>query len=337
MRGRLLPLSLLLGLIAAPLLLLLPVSAASAAAVSDCAAQASTSPDGWYKSRFEWCKIERLTAGERDGSRVIGTVDALYAIAVTTNQNTLAVRVEVQVREITSSGSLADAELSVQLPCSRCTPGVARGRTAPLSSWRSDPSTAFDATGALGTAIGGGPERAGFHFFHPRFVLNDRLTYEAKGSSFRCDAASYISRTRSGCVFTQFVPTLTYRLGGDVPEVARHLDDALNRPASTEPAWRGKTIPSLLHRTQDARTITKNRNAARAECRRNDPGYGSRGLDCDEFPFATTQEGAGRGDQRFSARPLNASQNRRAGAQNNAFMVANRIIDGDAFRVAVAP
>ncbi|MCK9928844.1 NucA/NucB deoxyribonuclease domain-containing protein [Frankia sp. Mgl5] len=338
MRGRTLSLSLLLAIIAAPLLVLVPAPGASAATVGDCAAEAATAPSGWHKSRYEWCKIEKLSAGERDrGGRVIGTVDALYAIAVTTNQNSQAVRVEVQVREIKSTGTLANAELSVQLPCSRCTPGVARGRTAPLASWRTDPSTAFDFTGTLGDLIGGGPDRVALHYFNPRFVLNDRLTYNARGSYFRCDQASYIARGTAGCVFPQYVPTFTFRLGGNVPLVAQHIDDALNRPASTLPSWRGKTIPSTLHRLyHDAALRRKNRSTAIATCNRNSPGYAKTTpkQDCDEYPFSATIEGAARGDDRYSARPVNASQNRSAGAQVNQWWERNRIIDGDAFTIA---
>jgi hypothetical protein len=303
---------------------------ASAATVYTCDQQAAFNQKGWYPNRFTWCKVEELTAGEQQGGKIVGAMDALYDIAVTADPRSQAVHIDIAVVNIRSSGTFANATLTVKIPCQGCTAGHARGRTAPLSDWKRHTTTSFDFTGGLG----GGADRIAYHAFYPQFVLN-RLTYNSTGTSFRCDNARYIN-SRPGCVFPQFVPTLTYRLGGPTPVVARHISDALNHPAGTLPAWRGKTIPSLLHRIRepDAR-VGKNRAAAVKVCLSEDRNYAKKGLDCDEYPFATTAEGAARGDLRFSARALNASQNRSAGNANNLFWQGQRVLGGDAFRVAV--
>ncbi len=315
-----------------------PAQVASAASVGDCATEAAANPKGWYKSRFEWCKIEPLSAGERVNGRVVGGVSALYDIAVTTERLTQHVHVAFQIRAITSWGTLTNAVLSVQLPCSGCTPGAARGRTAPLSNWDKDLNTTFDFTGSLG----GGRDKIAGHSFYPRFVLNGGLVYSTEGTAFRCDQAYYINSKRPGCIFPGFIPKFTFSLsgkatqGGKVPQVAQHIDDALHRPASTKPAWASKTIPSRLHRLfYDKARRKDNRDTAIAACKRYFPAYkvNDPRQDCDEYPFATTVEGAAKGDIRYSARPLDPTQNQSAGSQVNQWWEQNRVIEGDEFDI----
>ncbi|MCL9762971.1 NucA/NucB deoxyribonuclease domain-containing protein [Frankia sp. AiPa1] len=306
--------------------------AASAATVASCAQQSAANLRGWYKSRYEWCKIEPLSAGERVDGKIVGTVSAVYAIAVTTNQKTRNVHVDFAIKSIKSTGTLANTTLSVQLPCAGCTAGAAKGRTATLSGWERDSGTTFDFTGGLGT----GQDKVASHAFNPRFVLGGRLIYNAQGTSFRCDQANYVTSKSSGCVFTQYIPRLPLSYTR-WPQVADHISYALNHPAGTVPAWRGKTIPSRLHRIYyDKRQRTKNRDAAIATCNKEFPGYTklTPKRDCDEFPFATTREGAARGDLRYSARALNSGQNQLAGVDLNTFWLQNRVIDGDTFDVA---
>ncbi len=321
-------------IIMAPLVAIPTAQAASAATVGDCATQAAANPKGWYKSRYEWCKVEPLSAGEQSRGKVVGTFSAVYAIAVTTDRKSTAVHVDFQIKEIRSTGTLINSPLSVQAPCEGCTPGAARGRTASQSGWQGNPSTSFDFTGGLGTDR----DKTATHAFNPRFVLGGRLVYNASGASFRCDNAYYINSRRPGCVFTQFIPRYNFsRTVGEFPLVGQHIYDALNHPASTLPAWRGKTIPGRLHRLfYDKARRTKNRSVAVATCKKYFPGYSGNDprQDCDEFPFATTTEGAAKGDLRYSARPIDSKQNQLAGSRMNTWWEEQRVIEGDAFDVA---
>ncbi|PPK60744.1 hypothetical protein V5P93_002255 [Actinokineospora auranticolor] len=75
----------------------------------------------------------------------------------------------------------------------------------------------------------------------------------------------------------------------------------------------------------------RNRDAAKAECRKIDPTYSAKGRDCDEFPFAATWQGASaqpnpdRG--RFSACPVNSDQNQAAGREFQTWYGVDRILD----------
>ncbi|MFE2647613.1 NucA/NucB deoxyribonuclease domain-containing protein [Streptomyces nigra] len=77
-----------------------------------------------------------------------------------------------------------------------------------------------------------------------------------------------------------------------------------------------------------------------------DPDYASKGLDCDEYPMAATFEGTARADyedgyprDNWSARALDLSSNRSAGAQLNTYYLRNRILHGenDEFYLEIIP
>ncbi|WP_169775410.1 NucA/NucB deoxyribonuclease domain-containing protein [Streptomonospora alba] len=163
---------------------------------------------------------------------------------------------------------------------------------------------------------------------------NINARYDYRGSS------NYVP-TPKGTVFQDAQPYFSLSLNDPaVNEQAQHMRDALERPYLTFPSWVGKTVPGTsepLHRTTDETQRDRNREKAISTCRDvwgSDYGSGNT-LHCDEFPFATTMEGAGAGTDRFSARPIDRSDNEEAGRRQNTFYKSNRILHGDAFRVEV--
>jgi len=54
---------------------------------------------------------------------------------------------------------------------------------------------------------------------------------------------------------------------------------------------------------------------------------------CDEYPFASTREGASRAS--FSVKRIDALDNQRAGARLGNFFTSQRVIDGDTFYVNI--
>jgi hypothetical protein len=60
------------------------------------------------------------------------------------------------------------------------------------------------------------------------------------------------------------------------------------------------------------------------------------GLDCDEYPFACTREGANSGNWDYSVRLIDSRQNQLAGSFLGAFLTADRILaDRDPFYVTI--
>ncbi|QLE75267.1 hypothetical protein FGW37_30020 [Streptomyces rectiverticillatus] len=163
----------------------------------------------------------------------------------------------------------------------------------------------------------------------------------------RWDTAKYIN-PKGGAAFS-FMPTLPYSADDSALErgVARHIRDAYERPHSTKPDFLGKTIPGRLpshplHRLYHNKDRkNKNRSTAIATCVRyfgedyakDSDGTGKK--DCDEFPFATSYEGAAQAEfnsdakrDNYSALPLNNRENRAAGIILGQFLKKNRVVDG---------
>jgi hypothetical protein len=263
---------------------------------------------------------------------------AALTIVVTTNIKSLDVHVDAFVRPVSSSGTLANALLDVEFPCDGCTPGEARGRGALLSGWKADGYTSFDFIGGLGT----GRDRVANHGFHPRFRLDGgRIVKDGTGSSFRCDGSPDIN-SGPGCIFPQTHPTMVFRTTGKGSAAGLHIQLALTHPNDTHPVWTGaqagkKTIPWVLHRLVNPSKQRENGRASQKVCLADDPKYAKKLLDCDEYPFKSTQEGAAKGDGRFSALAIPRRDNRSAGNVIADSFAGFRILDGEEFHVAVAP
>lgn len=154
----------------------------------------------------------------------------------------------------------------------------------------------------------------------------------------RCDSAHYLPAKR-GCIFDRVEGTLTYdRKDKEVAAVAKHIYAAQQDPEKTYPKWKGKSVPSKLHRIYyDAKKRKANNRAAVKVCKAEwGADYAeSKKNQCDEYPFQSTSEGAAKGDKRFSARVLNADQNGEAGTRLGRWYDWDHILDGDTFHVAI--
>jgi Deoxyribonuclease NucA/NucB len=152
----------------------------------------------------------------------------------------------------------------------------------------------------------------------------------------RCDSATYISGT-GGCVHYSAIPVFTVSVSdSSVTQAADHWRDAIEQPSTTIPLVPGKVIPYELNRTRDQTIIDANRATARRTCN-TDPAFqniNKTGKSCDEYPFATTLQGASRGP--YSVRWIDATQNSTAGSRLASFYNYNRVLDGDNFFVAIS-
>ncbi|GAB2983106.1 hypothetical protein GCM10027184_37810 [Saccharothrix stipae] len=150
----------------------------------------------------------------------------------------------------------------------------------------------------------------------------------------RCDSASYFPNEPKACVFTDVIPFLGYQYGRGYDEVVTHIKTAHEQPGSTHPAKAGKVVPGYyggipgspgLNRVPYGGAIwTANGVAKDAACATLPPKQD--GQQCDEFPFATTRQGAGLGDGNFSVKYVNGSQNGSAGGALTAYYRWDRIL-----------
>jgi hypothetical protein len=182
----------------------------------------------------------------------------------------------------------------------------------------------------------------------------------------RCDSATYFNLGKAkypkACVFSEVTPRLTYTLGSTHHAVAEHIDAAHNRPNTTYPLlaapgvpWpRDKSIPGKyiagnpnapgLHRITKALHPTEskaNKDNKDGACFKTGPErhkYLDTGLptpppkgeQCDEYPFASTLEGAGNPRPDFSVKSIPATDNRVAGGMLRKYYVDDRILAWDA-------
>lgn len=158
----------------------------------------------------------------------------------------------------------------------------------------------------------------------------------------RCDNA--LPGQPIGCVFSGYIPTVVYSRSGPYAGFARHVGDA---QASGLPGGYPNGVP--LTRLTDNTLIAKNRTTA---CPSKYPRPA--GKTCDEYPFASSYQGAytgggtprtfpycsiklgsagSTGSSGYSICMIDSSQNSGAGSVLGRFYNANRVISRDPFRV----
>lgn len=180
--------------------------------------------------------------------------------------------------------------------------------------------------------------------------IGEEMSFSSFG--LRWDFAPYLGDT-PGASLSYNVSPLRYSKTGNESAVAHHIDDAINHPENTVPVSRNKNVPGTspskpLHRLYelyDPDRYSKNRDNAVVQCIRDDPAYASKSLDCDEYPFASTFEGTAQSTyeggprDNWSARPLDRSSNRSAGAQLLTYYSRNRILHGkdDEYYLEIIP
>jgi hypothetical protein len=223
-------------------------------------------------------------------------------------------------------------------------------RTDTVAAWQTNPYLAVTLSSPPGAAA------------PPDFVANGTASMLVSGSirgiastpvstrdtMVRFDSAAYLGGGQ-GAIFSNVVPHLIYFLtdhltAGRSSEwgTANHILDAINNPAGTVPASPGKVIPggspaSLLTRLRPGDPqIGRNGANARATCYRNWRPAQRIGMECDEFPFATTAQGAFAGNRNYSVRPVQARDNAVAGNILNQWYSSDRILAGDQFYVDIA-
>lgn len=236
-------------------------------------------------------------------------------------------------------------------------------RTATLAQWKlvngSVPHFAHEAdvTGIPGIgadSVLGVDISASFNTDGPR---NNQVldNHHSNGLNARCDRAIYANN--GACILWGVAPHFQLdRADGAVAQSAQHIWDAQNNIGATFPGTPESWVPGWLDdvnnyawwapltRTRDDGIQAANRRAARSECvKQYGTDYALGGFDCDEYPFASTLEGAASVDptqeywdgRSFSVRKIASADNQTAGSRLGAFYKSDNIIEGDEFWVKV--
>ncbi|WP_437061163.1 DNRLRE domain-containing protein [Streptomyces sp. enrichment culture] len=255
-----------------------------------------------------------------------------------------------------------------------CFTGLYEGREDSPNQWNANGDTTFDLWSfapkmpnvADGDQIATGLFTPILEFTIPGY--GQVIPSEGEEGEVRFDSAAYNQRAQLGSVFPDATPALRYdRSDKSVPNTAGepylgvaaaadHIGDALDDPSSTYPTKTDKNIPGgdpldPLHRLVPGYGVTErdrydaNRALVSSTCNSSGmPGRPAEGesLDCDEFPFASSYEGASRhqyeGDQYrndFSVRYIDPTENQEAGRRLGAWYDNDRILSHDPYIIRI--
>jgi hypothetical protein len=295
------------------------------------------------------------------------------AVASTTRWAEFTLDVEILTRTgpFTGRGARLEAELECdgnyldedypQTDGNACLPGFTEDNDKSLNQWMIDDdatlslySQASSPSASAGEQIGTGVFHVEYDFDLPWYI--EFLDTESPEGGMRFDTAWYLNVANTdklGSVFDRAVPGLSINETDPAVEgAARHIEDARTNPAATVPVKPDKVLPGAtpgdpLHRLAGAkdpalraratrnRTVSTNFCATAAMPPRPETGGP---FDCDEYPMASTYEGAARwefdGPQYqldYSVRWVNRSQNQEAGRRIGRWYEVDRILDREAF------
>jgi hypothetical protein len=310
---------------------------------------------GWQYATMAWYKID--PHGMPD---VAATLQFRVTMIGWGSSNESKISAEIYVDRIRPFGGIlglteANTTLTFRPYCQDLFGGGTCDMTSPapsatVAALKAGTVLHMSATVGLPAASEGNPDRiTGFNFS----IQSEGATTAAPGDlstapgavspAIRCDGATASGRggfTTPACIFIGALSQWQLsKSDSAVGEVAQHIEQAQTNPGSTEPQVdHTKVFPDLLHRTVDKPTRDANRAIATGTC---DVLWGTprpTGMDCDEFPFASTQEGAANTSDTFdySVKLVTSTVNRKEGALRGAWYRADRILGGDPFTVAVS-
>jgi Deoxyribonuclease NucA/NucB len=326
------------------------------------------SGQGWGKSRFVSCVAGTFVATklvcQQNFTNCVPVGSATFDLTNIAHAMNGARQVDVTqtLDNWRPAGDVSGLNLEAQIQChaSNFQSGLCYGSwggylVQPVLTWiaagQTSRTLSFTSPDSSGT--GGGPDLISYAF--TQSVLTATIpgapdsTASGIANGFRCDAAPYMVSTFAGegCVFDWVTEAIHYSLSSPTQgHAAFHILEAQSDPGSTTPPVPGKVIPGApggqpLHRITEQAWIDNNTNVATATCNQYFPGYASQGLQCDEYPFKSTLEGAANPGNGYSVLPITASDNMSAGGSLGNFYNARRILGlsdhHDPFFVQVDP
>ena len=179
--------------------------------------------------------------------------------------------------------------------------------TRTVEAWAADPLDTSFFQWTTPATDGYGADLVSLYDFNTSISLVGRNSATFGAGTFPCDNAPVFASQNipAGCVFPGTGHFSRLSLSDpNVWQAADHVYTALTSPDSTLPPAAFKSIPGsettgALTRTTDQKVIRANRHAARKACMKYDENYKTNRnnkadpLQYDEFPFASTNEGAG--------------------------------------------
>lgn len=203
----------------------------------------------------------------------------------------------------------------------------------------------------------------------PRLYYDDGLTSDddeyiynkphekvALQKAFRCDTSDLILMHYGGCVFDELSPTLglstanTLQYKGKIitnkaKDHAVHIKEAMTSgkkiPGSPDRIIQNPLSPTPLTRARSGNhpgdTEYENRKVVQAACADafGADYFAKTKKHCDEYPYATTLEGAANDFFDYSVKLISVTSNTAAGSTQSIFWQRYRVLPGDTFYVKI--
>lgn len=292
---------------------------------------------GRYKSRWSWCQTHDVHVAMVVNGTIVGRGSFDSTLIGEGIRGSRTVKLWQYITNVRLSGAWRSeyAVMRFTIPCGgwptakNCI--VQGGQTLQLGN-RMERLISYKYTSSTSGAVE--VEKVGIGVFKPKYVMAaSGWTATGYEQGFRCDSATYLGKN-GACVFDRLMAKFKLsRSDSAVDKSAKHIYDAQRGVANIYPA-KGKKISASLTRMTNKASITANRSAARAACKKKWPKKPA-GKDCDEYPFASTNQGAAKAKGRFSVRYITSGDNRTSGRRLGAWYKADRILDGERFTVKI--
>ncbi|MEW2289673.1 NucA/NucB deoxyribonuclease domain-containing protein [Streptomyces sp. NPDC047841] len=285
----------------------------------------------WYVTRFKACGVfpADVTVHDARTGRVTGKMHYLAVGYSYSERDIKAWAYQVELVQVSASGDAVGSSAKGKGTCSgKCKvteskfPSQAMGGDKEaVGQFFFDTTIKASPKGDKGTGQG----TAHWSFNNSRWSgpTNDITLSQPP---VRCDNA-LPGTSKIGCVMP-YIPEMVYSKTGEYPELAKHIEYAQN--TKHLPGKHGTT--KYLTRLTNKDKIRQNRNKACPSSRPRPAGK-----QCDEYPFASTWQGASTGGGQFSWRMINAKQNEEGGKALGRFYLYNRILEKDRFLVWIKP
>ncbi|MFE3578985.1 ricin-type beta-trefoil lectin domain protein [Streptomyces vinaceus] len=343
-----------------------PKTAFRAAATPDFAAcnadPAGHAPSkaGNVKNHFEFCRWGFNTLTKLNGQ---GTVEGQVTFKETEvgegSNSKRAGIIHTKITDLKVTGVFVGASMTMS-PSATGYPGscgtsfgpASTTYTAPLATWNGL-QLDYEVSGLAYSGDQSRPDKPLFCNFQSNWKVEGPKAgsdwYRGPDQGMRMDSAAYLSvfgKGGEGAIFNRAGAWFAYDYNdASVKQVAEHIFSAYVNPASTDPriepakkipGWRGTSTeltrnwPGFNSAAQQVADLNESaKNAACRKITKGNPDY-----ECDEFPFASTVEGAGSGDN-FSVRYVPKTANRSAGGKLSSWYAQDRILHGDKFQVSI--
>ncbi|MGW7405929.1 NucA/NucB deoxyribonuclease domain-containing protein [Streptomyces sp. NPDC054833] len=285
----------------------------------------------WYVTRFKACGVFSgdLTVTDPRSGRVTGKMHYLIVGYAYSKYDINAWAYQVEILQVNASGDAVGSSANGKGTCAgKCKVTETKFPSQALSQDKEAVGQFFFDTTIRTRPKGDrgeGQGTANWNFTNPRWAGPSTASTLAQ-PPVRCDNA-LPGTSRIGCVMP-YIPEMVYAKSGEYPELAKHIEYAQN--TKHLPGKHGTR--KYLTRLTDKAKIKKNRNKACPSSRHRPPGK-----QCDEYPFASTWQGASTGGGHFSWRMINAGQNEEGGKALGRFYLYNRILEKDKFLVWIKP